>query len=159
MTDQTPLDTLVELARDARDNAAKALADERQSQQQARAQIDTLEGYRLEYARRLQSAMHSGIDPASMQNYQQFLHSLDAAIGRAKQTLAQQKQRVTKSQQQWQQKQRTLSSYDTLVSRREARERQAQHRREMRFNDEMSANMQARRQRDDNHSGTGHGYQ
>ncbi|GHC26153.1 flagellar export protein FliJ [Aidingimonas halophila] len=157
MTDRTPLDTLVDLAREARNSAAKALADERQTQQQAHAQIKTLENYRLEYARRLQSAMNSGIDPASMQNYQQFLHSLDAAIDRAHQTLAQQRQRVSKSQEQWQQKQRTLSSYDTLISRREAREQWIQHRREMRFNDEMSANMQ-RRQQGGHQEDSGYGY-
>ena len=77
------LDMLTDLARDARDQAGKLLAQERQTQQQTEAQLQSLNRYRVEYAERLQHAMRDGIDPATMYNYQQFLASLDAALVRA----------------------------------------------------------------------------
>ena len=81
------LDMLTDLARDARDQAGKLLAQERQTQQQTEAQLQSLNRYRVEYAERLQHAMRDGIDPATMYNYQQFLASLDAALVRARQAL------------------------------------------------------------------------
>ena len=102
------LDMLTDLARDARDQAGKLLAQERQTQQQTEAQLQSLNRYRVEYAERLQHAMRDGIDPATMYNYQQFLASLDAALVRARQALTAQQKRVQQSQQHWQQEQQAL---------------------------------------------------
>nr|WP_163503142.1 flagellar export protein FliJ [Halomonas socia] len=153
MMHQQPLDTLLDLAREARDSAGTALANERRTQQHTVAQLDALGRYRLEYAQRLQDAMHAGIDPATMHNYQQFLASLDAAIVRARQALGDQEQRVASSQQHWQQEQRKLSSYDTLASRRADQIRQQAQRHEQRVNDELSTNalLRRRREQDDSH--------
>lgn len=151
MNQRHPLDTLIGLARESRDNAGLTLANERRSQQHTVAQVEALGRYRLEYAQRLQDAMHGGIDPATMHNYQQFLRSLDAAIERAKLALDEQEKRVANSQRHWQHEQRKLSSYDTLVSRREAQARQHAARHEQRINDEMSANSLARRRREHQH--------
>lgn len=139
MSATSPLSMLSDLARDARDQAGQALAGERQSKQQVAAQLESLSRYRLEYAQRLQQAMHEGIDPASMHNYQQFLASLDAALERARKALADQTQRVEKRQQQWQQEQRRLSAYDTLSSRRHAEQQKHEARREQRTSDEMAS--------------------
>lgn len=133
----TPLDTLVDLARDARDQAGQALAGERRSEQQVAGQLESLGRYRLEYAQRLQQAMREGIDPATMRNYQRFLDSLDDALARARQALAAQQQRVGHSQAQWQQEQRKLSSYDTLVSRRAMQQSLQEQRRDLRANDDL----------------------
>ncbi len=112
------LDMLTDLARDARDQAGKLLAQERQTQQQTEAQLQSLNRYRVEYAERLQHAMRDGIDPATMYNYQQFLASLDAALVRARQALTAQQKRVQQSQQHWQQEQRKLSSWTRCCSSR-----------------------------------------
>ncbi|QJQ94399.1 MULTISPECIES: flagellar export protein FliJ [Halomonadaceae] len=146
---QQPLDILIGLARESRDNAGQTLASERRSQQQTKEQVDTLGRYRLEYAQRLQQAMHDGIDPATMHNYQQFLASLDAAIVRAKKALEEQQQRVMASQHHWQQEQSKLSSYDTLASRRQMQARQHENRRELRSSDESTAISLARRRASD----------
>ncbi len=136
-TPSTPLDTLIELARDARDQAGQTLAGERQSERQVAGQLESLGRYRLEYAQRLQLAMREGIDPATMRNYQQFLDSLDDALARARQALAAQQARVGQSQDQWQQQQRRLSSYDTLSSRRISQQRRKEERQELRESDDM----------------------
>ncbi|NGO90796.1 MAG: flagellar export protein FliJ [Halomonas sp.] len=142
------IDMLTDLARDARDQAGKLLAQERQTEQQTEAQLASLSRYRVEYAERLQQAMRKGIDPATVYNYQQFLASLDAALSRARQALTAQQKRVQQSQQNWQQEQRRLSSYDTLASRRLLEEHRRQARHEQKANDELVTNRMARQSPD-----------
>lgn len=155
-TSTTPLDTLISLARDSRDDAGIELSSLRRSRQDAVAQLETLTRYRHEYRQRLQAAMESGIGPDSWHNYQQFLASLDNAIARARQTLGEREAHLTQGQQRWQVEQRKLTAYDTLASRRESAERQRVTRQEQRLADEMAAGVLLRRQANDSHSGSSH---
>ncbi|WP_108446307.1 flagellar export protein FliJ [Halomonas denitrificans] len=138
--DRTSLDTLVELAREARDQAGQTLAGEQRTASQVVQQLDSLHRYRQEYADKLNAAMRDGIDPATMRNYQQFLASLDDALVRARQALAAQQQRVERTRQHWQQQQQRLSSYDTLAERREAVRRRDEQRREQHVSDDLVNN-------------------
>ncbi|XKE45449.1 flagellar export protein FliJ [Halomonas organivorans] len=142
---RSALDNLTELAREARDKAGQKLAGERQNAAQIVAQLESLQRYRREYAQQLQAALRQGIDPASMHNYQRFLASLDEALERARQALAEQRQRVERSQRQWQQEQRRLTSYDTLAERRAQAHRRAEQRREQRATDELVTQRWGRR--------------
>lgn len=145
------LEMLTGLAKSARDQAGKVLAQERQTELQTTAQLQSLLSYRAEYAERLQKAMREGIDPATMYNYQQFLASLDAALSRARQALASQQASVQKSQQNWQQEQRKLSSYDTLASRRLLEEHRRSERHEQKTNDDLVTSRLARQPKDTPH--------
>ncbi|MBK5929792.1 flagellar export protein FliJ [Halochromatium salexigens] len=145
MTASTPLDTLTELAREARDQAGQILANERNNERAVAQQLESLGNYRQEYAQRLQQAMCQGIDPATMRNYQQFLSALDDALERARQALTAQQQRVTNTQKQWQNKQCKLSSYETLTARRVLQEQLAAARQEQRLSDEFVTNREVRR--------------
>ncbi|MCL7461872.1 flagellar export protein FliJ [Pseudomonas sp. NW5] len=139
MAKTSALDTLIGLAREAVDQAARLLASERTTQQQVQQQLKMLDEYRLEYARRMQEAMCQGIDPASLANYRQFLASLDQAITRARQTLLTQQQKVENSQRAWQAQHRTLNAYCTLSERRQQAETLRANRREQRDTDEVSS--------------------
>lgn len=141
----TPLEMLTDLARESRDQAGQALATERNQERAVAQQLESLGNYRKEYAQRLQQAMCDGIDPATMQNYQQFISALDDALERAKQALASQQQRVQKSQKHWQNEQSRLSSYNTLADRRAQAAQRAQARLEQRLNDEFVTNQTVRR--------------
>lgn len=134
---RTPLDTLTEMARQARDQAGQRLAGDRRDARQVAEQLEALQRYRAEYAARLQTALREGIDPASMHNYQRFLASLDDALERARQALGEQQRRVDQSQQHWQSEQRRLRSYDTLAERRDASRRRTEQRREQRASDDL----------------------
>lgn len=134
---RTPLDTLTEMARQARDQAGQRLAGDRRDARQVAEQLDALQRYRAEYAARLQTALRDGIDPASMHNYQRFLASLDDALERARQALDERQQRVDQSQRHWQGEQQRLHAYDTLAERREAVRRRAEQRREQRASDDL----------------------
>lgn len=142
------LDMLAHLAKDARDQVGQLLAKERQTEQQTQAQLQALHRYRSEYSERLQTAMRKGIDPASMYNYQQFLASLDDALARARKALAEQEQRVNKTQEQWRLEQRKVSSYDTLASRRQLEAQRQDNRQEQKTNDDLVTSRLANRQSD-----------
>ncbi|MCG7598647.1 flagellar export protein FliJ [Halomonas sp. McH1-25] len=152
----TPLDTLISLTRDTRDNASIELGNLRRDLQSANAQLETLTRYRFEYRQRLQQAMESGIGPDSWRNYQQFLASLDAAIARARQTLGEREARLNQGQKRWQNEQRKLSAYDTLATRRETAVQQRANRQEQRLADEMAAGLVLRRQRQETNSEPSH---
>ena len=139
-----PLDTLVDLARDARDQAGRDLAGEQRTRHQVYQQLESLRRYRQEYTEKLNSAMNQGIDPATLRNYHQFIGSLDDAAVRARQSLDNQDRRVEKARRQWQQEEQRLSSYDTLIERREAVRRQDEQRREQRATDDLVNGRMAR---------------
>lgn len=139
-----PLDTLIEESRKARDKAGRTLAEDRRTQQQTARQLDTLTHYKQEYRRRLHDALMEGLDVGLLNNYQSFIHSLDDAIGTAGVRLQQHSNKVNTSQQQWRQRQKQLSSFDTLAGRRNAREQLKQVRQEQRRCDEATSNAQAR---------------
>jgi flagellar FliJ protein len=141
----TPLETLTELAKEARDEAGRALAKERNNERQVVQQLESLGAYRQEYAQRLQQAMREGIDPATMFNYQAFIAALDDALARAREALAAQQKRVSSTQKQWQNEQSRLSSYNTLAARRALEEQRAEARREQRLSDELVTNREVRR--------------
>ncbi|MBN8413708.1 flagellar export protein FliJ [Halomonas denitrificans] len=133
----TPLDTLIELARDARDQALQHLASARRDERQVADQLTSLEHYRQEYAERLHQDMRRGIDPATLHNTQRFLMSLDDALARARGALQRERDKVTSSQQEWQQEQQRLSAYDTLAQRRAQQGLRHQARQEQRVSDDL----------------------
>jgi len=141
------LDTLTELARDARDQAGQLLAHERKNETQIKAQQETLMEYRQEYAAQLQKLMLEGVDPVTLHNYRQFLMSLDSSIEKAGQALYQQQGRVNATKEQWQQQQKKLSSYSTLGERRAAQERKKAQRIEQNQTDDMTTTRHSRKLR------------
>ncbi|MCL4410831.1 flagellar export protein FliJ [Aliidiomarina haloalkalitolerans] len=138
------LEILTDLAREARDKAGQLLASDRRNQHQIEQQQELLLNYRAEYAQQLQDLMMAGIDPVTLQNYRQFLMSLDDSILQASRALHQQTQKVKQSQNQWQQEQKKLSSFTTLNDRRAAAERVKENRKEQRLNDEFASQRHGR---------------
>lgn len=144
MSGSTALDTLTDLAKEARDKAGQLLATERTNEQQILAHQEMLVNYREEYAVQLQKLMLDGVDPVTLYNYRQFLMSLDESIKKASQALQQQNNLVDKSKQNWQQKQRKLTSFTTLNDRRLAAARQSAARKEQLQTDEFANNQHIR---------------
>ncbi|RUO23205.1 flagellar export protein FliJ [Aliidiomarina iranensis] len=144
MSGSTALDTLTDLAKEARDKAGQLLATERTNEQQILAHQEMLVNYREEYAVQLQKLMLNGIDPVTLYNYRQFLMSLDESIQKASKALQQQSTLVDKSKQNWQQQQRKLTSYTTLNDRRAAAANRISARKEQLQTDEFANNQHVR---------------
>lgn len=148
MTAAKPLDTLIDLARSARDTAGQQLAGARKTELQLSEQIHQLELYRREYVLKLQETLKSGMSLATVNDYRRFIVSLDDAIAGARKELASRQVLVTERQQDLQREQRRLKSYDTLASRREQEVRRVEQRRELRLSDEINNNLYARQRLD-----------
>lgn len=137
MNASSPLNTLLGLAREARDHAGQQLAGNLGVEQQVRQQLESLESYRQEYASRLSEAMRQGVDPATLHNTQRFLASLDQALANAHHALTEQRQKVQQAQRQWQQEQQRVCAYDTLAERRAAAATRQAARHEQRTTDDL----------------------
>ena len=146
MSSSNALDTLTDLAREARDKAGQLLASERNNEQQILAHHQMLMDYRAEYAVQLQQLMLQGIDPVTLYNYRQFLMSLDESIQKASHALQQQSGLVDKSKLSWQQKQQKLTSFTTLNDRRTSAAQTALARKEQQQTDEFANHRRANSQ-------------
>ena len=138
------LDQLITQARKARDDAGRALADERVGHQQLENHLELLRTYRLEYSLNLQSALLQGMPLATLQDYQSFLASLDRALQQGEHSLAEKVARLSDAQGQWRDKQKRLDTFDALHRRHEAEVQRVEGRREQRGIDELSSQFAAR---------------
>lgn len=137
MTRKSALDTLLELSRKARDQAAIVLAQDRHKERQVEQQLEVLCNYRQDYAQQLQTLLSSGISSAQLANYQHFLAQLDETIAQAAASIEQQSRRVEISHRNWQREQRQLTSFDALASRRAIQALHQTLRREQKLADEF----------------------
>src|SRR5690606_4174774 len=76
----TPLATLIELSQNKVDEAGRLLAELSTQRRQAQSQLDTLDGYRIDYTQRLQQSTQGGVSASNYHNFRRFIATLDEAI-------------------------------------------------------------------------------
>lgn len=145
MPSQLPLDTLIGLAKESTDDAARALGRLNAERNHAEKQLSMLQDYRQDYLQRLQNAMQSGMSAADCHNYQRFIGTLDDAISQQTAVLRQADTHLAHGRVHWQQQQRRLNSFDALADRERRALAVAESRREQRANDEFAARAQYHR--------------
>ncbi|EPL3990984.1 flagellar export protein FliJ [Providencia stuartii] len=145
MSKNNALDTLLSLAVVASEEAAKVLAQVRQTQVQMTQQLNMLENYQAEYRQKLNQTLHSGIDADKWQNYQQFLVTLELTIEQQQQQLSLWEQRVSEANRHWQEKQQRVNAFDTLIQRAEQTKNQRLNRLEQKQMDEYAQRAMLRR--------------
>jgi len=138
MTEQA-LNYLLERSEKSRNLAGASLARARISEQQLQQQIAMLQQYRDEYRQRMQRTMTEGAQLHVVRDFQQFLGSLDKAIAEAELYLAKQKQLVKASYDEMALHQMQMSTYTTLVERRNEAAMRMQEKREHREHDALAA--------------------
>ena len=141
MPSQLPLDTLIDLAKESADEAARVLGKLNAERNHAEQQLSMLQDYRQDYLQRLQTAMQSGISAADCHNYQRFIGTLDDAIHQQFAVLRQADTHLAQGRLHWQQQQRRLNSFDALAERERRALAVLETRREQRVNDEFASRM------------------
>lgn len=141
MPSHLPLDTLINLAKEGADEAARILGQLQAERAQAQKQLEMLQDYRHDYLKRLQQSMQSGMSAADCHNYQRFISTLDDAIVQQINVLRTVEDNLVRGRLHWQQQQRKLNAFDALAERQARAVRQAKERREQRTSDEYSARM------------------
>ncbi|MBQ0268749.1 flagellar export protein FliJ [Providencia huaxiensis] len=145
MAKNNALTTLLTLAVEASEEAAKELAQVRQTHTQMAQQLNMLENYQSEYRQKLNQTLHTGMESDKWQNYQQFLVTLELTIEQQQQQLNLWKQRVSEANRHWQEKQQRVNAFDTLIQRAEHTEYQRQNRLEQKQMDEFAQRATLRR--------------
>lgn len=141
MPSHLPLDTLIELAKESTDEAARLLGRLNAERNHAEQQLHMLQDYRQDYLQRMQSSMQTGMSAADCHNYQRFIGTLDDAITQQQAVLRQAQTHFTQAQVHWQQQQRRLNSFDALAEREQRAQSIREARREQRISDEFAARM------------------
>ncbi|UHL65296.1 flagella biosynthesis chaperone FliJ [Paralcaligenes sp. KSB-10] len=139
MASPSSLNTLIELAQNNADQAAKQLQQLNSTRRDAEQQLNTLKTYRQDYAERLQKATEDGISASNYHNFRQFIATLDEAIAQQNKVLAQIGAKLESGRQSWYDEKRRLNSYATLLSRQVQQRTIRDNRKEQRDNDEISA--------------------
>ncbi|HHQ2583339.1 flagellar export protein FliJ [Providencia rettgeri] len=145
MAKNNALTTLLTLAVEASEEAAKVLAQVRQTHTQMAQQLSMLENYQSEYRQKLNQTLHTGMESDKWQNYQQFLVTLELTIEQQQQQLNLWEQRVNEANRHWQEKQQRVNAFDTLIQRAEHTEYRRQNRLEQKQMDEFAQRATLRR--------------
>ena len=106
MASKLPLHTLIELARNSTDEAARALGELNGRRDTAERQLVLLRDYRQDYLEKLQSALETGLAAADCHNYQRFISTLDDAISQQKDLLDHTERQLAAGREHWQQQKR-----------------------------------------------------
>lgn len=138
MSKNNALTTLLSLAEDAAEEAAKVLAQVRLTHTQMSQQLTMLENYQADYRQKLNQTLHTGMAADKWQNYQQFLVTLDVTIEQQQTQLTVWAQRVSDANRHWQEKQQRVNAFDTLIQRADHAHNQRQNRLEQKQMDEFA---------------------
>ncbi len=143
MTAPSPLDTLIELARQRTDDAMRRLGELQRGERSANEQLQVLQRYRSDYARQLDDRMAEGLPLLQLQNFQHFLDLLDAALDQQHERVRQALAQVDDGRTQWRTQAGKLQAFDTLSERQQRQVMLARGRKEQKDSDERAARPRA----------------
>lgn len=143
------LQPLMNLAEHQNESATRKLGQLNRQQQDTQQKLDMLREYRKDYQNRLQEATRSGMDPAGLRNFQQFINKLDEAINQQTKAVEKSKISTQAGRDEFSITQRKLKSFDTLQQRHIEMQREANGKYEQKAQDEHNSISTARRMVDD----------
>ncbi len=138
MASHSALDTLIELATNQTDEAAKRLGLAIRACEDTEQKLAMLLQYRDDYEARLKAGMAAGMSAAGYRNFQLFLEKLDTAIAGQQQIVNAAKQRISSERTAWQSSERKRISYDTLATRVQQSEQRKENKRDQKLMDEYA---------------------
>ena len=139
MANPSALETLIELAQRASDDAAKRLGAALKGVEEAEQKLKMLLGYRDDYAQRLDQAQMAGITPFAYANFVAFVGKLDNAINGQQEVLKHAKYKSELEKTAWQESERKRLSYRTLNERAAAEALQLENKRDQKMMDDHAA--------------------
>ncbi|NTV09363.1 MAG: flagellar export protein FliJ [Zoogloea sp.] len=149
MSTTFPLQTLLDLANDRMDEAARHLGELIASEQAGEKKLALLQQYRDEYRNRFLETVRSGVGPEVMRNFSAFIGRLDEAIAIQKAQLDRSKQQTAQGQQHWLSERNRVKAFDTLSERHQQVQAKREAKQEQRFSDEHAAKQFRQRQEDE----------
>lgn len=142
MTKHSALETLIELATNQTDEAARRLGRAIKACEDTEQKLALLLQYRDEYESRFRAGLTSGISASGYRNFQVFLEKLDTAIAGQQKIVHDAKHRIVTERSHWQSAEKKRMSFDTLATRAQQTELKKESKRDQKLMDEF-ANRQA----------------
>lgn len=139
------LQSLLDLAQNHTDAAARRLGQLNARWNEAQEKLSQLMAFREEYRQRYQNAASQGMSMTALRDYQLFLGKLEAAVTQQSEEVEQCRKRWEVGQQAWQAHKRKLSAYDTLAKRHYQGEMRREAKIEQREQDEFATQSFARK--------------
>jgi flagellar FliJ protein len=139
------LQTLLDLAEERSEAAARKLTQLKQALVLATAKRDQLAGFKSEYFNRLQQATEAGITIDQWRDYNAFIEKIGVAIHSQNQEIVWAQARWDAMQLEWMAREREVNAYRTLKERFLAEQLQIELKQEQRLQDEFNNNMFTRK--------------
>ena len=139
MRNDTVFETLIDIAIQESDEAAKRLGLSVQANQQAKEKLSLLMNYREDYVQQLGAKLVSGMNARSHQNFCDFLDGLDLAIHRQQEVCQGCEQATAKAMEAWRDRERQRLSFKTLGQRQTLIAERKESQREQKLSDEFAA--------------------
>lgn len=146
MAHPSALNTLIDLAHKETDEAAKRLGAALRAGEEAQQKLELLLAYRDDYAKRYQSDLSGGISATHFNNFQVFMHKLDAAIAGQQKVVGNAARYAEHARAAWIVCEQKKMSFITLASRASKESARCELRRDQKQNDEFAARQAPRRQ-------------
>jgi flagellar FliJ protein len=132
------LTTLIELAENDVENAAKNLGRMIKAKDDANEQLNLLSQYRDDYEARLLANAQQGLSVTQFANFQAFIVKLDQAIDGQKTIILDAEYRIEVAKKAWQECEKKRLSYQTLIDRNAALEVKKENKRDQKQTDERA---------------------
>ena len=130
--------TLIELAENEVENAAKNLGRTIKARDDANEQLNLLHQYRGDYVVRFQTNAQKGLNVTQFTNFQSFIGKLDQAIEGQKKIVADAEYKIDIAKKAWQECEKKRLSYKTLIDRHAAAEVKKENKRDQKQTDERA---------------------
>ena len=139
MANETAFGTLIDLAIQESDEAARRLGQAVQASTQEQEKLDLLRGYQHDYLKQLGQRLQNGLTVQSHRNYHDFIAGLDRAISQQVEVCSDCQQKAASELELWRASERKRLSFQTLEQRQVLAAQRVQSQREQKQTDEHAA--------------------
>lgn len=139
MANPSTITTLIELATQDSDAAAKRLGVMLRAGEETEQKLALLLQYRDDYAARCQTGLSTGLTAMGYQNFRVFLDKLESAIAGQREIVREAQRRIGEARTAWQASERKRMSYGTLATRAFQEAQRHEMRRDQKQTDEHAA--------------------
>jgi len=146
MAIKSALETLIDLAQRESDDRAKRLGAALKAVEEAEQKLQMLQGYRQDYADKLDQAQMNGITPFAYANFVAFMGKLDNAVNGQKEVIKHAQYKADTERTALQDSERKRLSYRTLSERAAAQALAIETKRDQKMMDDFAARSARRAQ-------------
>ncbi|QSX32720.1 flagellar export protein FliJ [Shewanella avicenniae] len=134
-----PLLTVLKLAQEAEEQAALKLKAAQLEHQRRNAQLQALNGYRLDYMKQLSDKQGQQIRAEAYQQFHRFIQQIDSAIKQQNAVVHDAEQQKLHRQKYWLEKQQKRKAVELLLAKKAAAAEAKQLKQEQKMTDEFAS--------------------